>query len=207
MNSKWKTSRATLALLFVLTTVGNGWGHIPMPPKKGQIGRQQVNTPVANFALIDQDGRPFELARTRGQLVLATFAFTYCPDICPLFTAKLAVIQRKLKEQGIKNIHLLFITTDPDRDTSARLKEYAVGYRVDFSNWSFLTGSKSELKKVWADFGVNVTQFSDNQIQHTGLATIIDQQGQRRVNFWGEKWLERDVLRDIARLHTKGQKK
>ena len=178
-----------------------------MPPKKGQIGRQQVDIPAANFTLTDQDGRPFELANTHGRLVLATFAFTYCPDICPLFTAKFAVIQRKLKEQGIKNIHLLFITTDPDRDTPARLKEYAQGYRVDFSNWSFLTGSKDDLRKVWTDFGVNVTQFSDNQNQHTGLATIIDQQGRRRVNYWGEKWLERDVLRDIERLHAKGRSK
>jgi protein SCO1/2 len=186
--------------MLAVSTAPVVWGHIPMPPKKGEIGRQEVHTPVADFTLTDQDNRRFRFSSTGGKLVLVTFVFTTCPDICPLFTAKFAMIQRKLAEQKRAEHRLLVITTDPERDTPAALKAYAKGFNVDFNHWSFLTGSKEELAKVWQAFGVNVTKFRSGQIQHTGLATLIDLQGIRRVNYWGDKWLESDVLKDISRL-------
>jgi protein SCO1/2 len=180
--------------------------HVPMPPKKGELGRQEVQTAVPDFTLIDQDQNRFRFSNTRGKLVLVTFIFTTCPDVCPLFSAKFATIQRQLQEKKRDDYVLLSITTDPERDTPAALKGYAQQYKADFGHWWFLTGSREELTRVWKTFGVNVRKSTNGQIQHTALTTLIDTRGTRRVNYWGDKWLETEVLRDLSSLDSRSRR-
>jgi protein SCO1/2 len=199
MNSSWTISAQIMLWLALFGFAASpAWPHIPLPPKKGEIGRQEVHISVSDFTLTDQENRRFQFANTRGKLVLATFIFTSCPDVCPLFTAKLVALQRALQEKKRADYWLLSITTDPERDTPAVLKSYATQFRVDFSHWSFLTGSRAELAKVWKIFGVNVRKTSGGQIQHTALTTLIDREGVRRVNYWGDKWVEAEVLKDFS---------
>jgi protein SCO1 len=131
---------------------------------------------------------------------LITFIFTTCPDVCPLLTAKFAAIQRSLAEQKITGYQLLSITTDPERDSAAVLKEYADHFKADLSRWSFVTGSRPDLAKVWKAFGLNVTKTESGQVLHTTLTTLVDRRGIRRVDYYGDKWLDKDVLNDFQRL-------
>ena len=199
MSSASKISRLFVAALLVIglgPTIG--LTHIPIPPKQpSEIGRRVVKSPVSNFKLIDQNGGSFRFNGKRGNLVLATFIFTTCIDVCPLFTAKFAAIQRALDEKKFTDYWLLSITTDPERDSAATLKEYASRFRADLNHWAFLTGSRAELVKVWQAFGVNVTRTESGQVFHTALTTLIDRHGTRRVNYYGDKWLDQEVLKDI----------
>lgn len=179
------------------------WSHIPIPPKEpSATGRRVVKIPVPDFRLTDQDGRLFQFASARGKLILVTFIFTTCPDVCPLLTAKFAAIQRALEEKKTKGVLLLSISTDPERDSTAALKDYAQRFKADLKSWSFLTGSRQELAKVWKIFGVNVTRTESGDVQHTGLTTLIDRQANRRVDYYGEKWQEKGALRDIQWLRS-----
>jgi protein SCO1 len=202
MSSKSNLNRVIAAILLgagVLPSVASS--HIPIPPKEpSQIGRRIVKKTVADFKLTDQDGKPFKFSGTRGKLVLVTFIFTTCPDVCPLLTAKLAAIQRTLEENKFRDYFLLSITTDPERDTAIALKQYARHFKADFHNWSFLTGSRQEVAKVWKLFDVNVTKNESGQVQHTSLTTLIDSHGNRRVDYFGDKWQEKEVLKDIEWL-------
>ncbi|MGH7826233.1 MAG: SCO family protein [Candidatus Binatia bacterium] len=182
------------------------YAHLPIPPKKGEIGRKVGQTPVADFTLIDQDGKPFRLSSARGKWVLTTFIFTTCPDVCPLLTAKFAAIQRALRDQKQDNYLLLSITTDPERDTPSALKTYAEGYKADFRHWLFLTGSRDRLTTVWKNFGVNVSKSAGGQVRHTALTTLIDRQGNRRVDYYTDKWEEKEILKDISWLDAHGKK-
>ncbi len=201
------SSKSKITNLLLTTWFGFGLhvslarAHIPIPPKQpSEIGRRVVKTPVPNFKLIDQNGKPFHIAGTRGNVVLATFIFTTCPDVCPLLSAKLAAIQRALDEKKTKDYWLLSITTDPERDGAASLKEYAGRFKADLNHWSFLTGSRAELANVWKAFGVNVTKTESGQIFHSALTTLIDRQGLRRVDYYGDKWLDPEVLKDFTWL-------
>lgn len=206
-----KLSRSCVpAVLWVVLAFSctSSFAHFPIPPKKGDIGRRVVDKPVMNFALTDQSGKKFELAASRGQVLAITFVYTRCPDVCPLFTAKFASIQRALAQKARdKNKQtpylLLTITTDPEYDTPKQLKSYADLFKPNYSNWLFLTGTKDLLGKVWKDFGVTVRKSGDGQnqqIQHTALTTLIDRNGKRRVDYYGEKWHERELLQDILSL-------
>jgi protein SCO1/2 len=183
--------------------------HFPIPPKKGEIGRRVVDKPVKNFTLTDQAGRNFQLADARGKVVAITFVYTRCPDVCPLFTAKFASMQRALdaKERETKTAYLLLtITTDPEYDTPRQLKSYADLFKPNYSDWRFLTGTKDALGRVWKDFGVNVRKIGGGQqIQHTALTTLIDRNGKRRVDYYGDKWHEKELLQDIVSLAARNQ--
>ena len=176
------------------------FSHIPTPPKKGEIGRRESSTPAPNFALIDQSGKSFKFTPAGGKLVLVTFVYTTCPDVCPLFTAKLASIQRILEQEKRDDYLLLTITTDPARDTPAKMKAYAQAFHADFQRWHFLSGTREALAPVWKGFGVTVKDLGNGQIQHTNLTTLIDPKGIRRVDYYGDKWQEKEILKDIKRL-------
>jgi protein SCO1/2 len=175
---------------------------LPIPPKKPEIGRKATQTTAPDFTLVDQNGKSFRFANARGKIVLATFIFTTCPDVCPLLTAKFAGIEHNLREKNIDDYLLLSITTDPARDTPAILKSYGEQFKADFNHWLFLTGSEKDLAKVWKGFGVTVRKTADGQIQHTALTTLIDQRGVRRVDYYTDKWEEKEILRDMTLLDS-----
>jgi protein SCO1/2 len=190
----------TAASLFVGLLTTPAFAHIPIPPKKGEIGRRESSTPAPSFVLVDQSGKTFHFNPATGKLLLVTFVYTTCPDVCPLFTAKLASIQRTLEEEKRDDYLLLTITTDPARDTPAKMKAYAQAFHADFQRWHFLSGNREALAQVWKDFGVTVKDLGNSQIQHTNLTTLIDPQGIRRVDYYGDKWQEKEILKDLARL-------
>jgi protein SCO1/2 len=202
MNSQSRISALTAALLLgALVLPVGGLAHIPIPPKESsEIGRRVVNTAVSDFKLIDQDGKPFQFKNSRGKLVLVTFIFTTCPDVCPLLTAKFAAVQRTLDERKFRDYLLLSITTDPERDSPAVLREYAGNFKADLHRWSFLTGTRADLAKVWKIFRVNVTKTRSGDVNHTSLTTLIDRQGKRRVDYYGDRWQDKEVLKDIEWL-------
>jgi protein SCO1/2 len=200
MNSSLSVSGLVLLLVLADPLARSAQAHLPIPPKKGEIGRKSAQTIVPDFTLVNQEGQPFEFAKARGKLVLVTFIFTTCPDLCPLLTAKFAAIQRALNETKRDDYLLLSITTDPERDTPATLKSYAKNYKADFTHWLFLTGSRPQLAKVWDGFGVAVRKSGGGQIQHTTLTTLIDARGKRRFDYYTDKWEEKEILKDMASL-------
>lgn len=202
MNSRSSVSRPlAAATLLMCLFAAPALGHLPRPPKKGEIGRIANQSKVPEFSLLDQDGAPFRITSARGKIVLVTFIFTTCPDVCPLISAKFAAIQRALEQTKMNDYLLLSITTDPERDTPSALKSYAQGFKPDFEHWRFLTGSPKDLAKVWKDFGVTVRK-SGGQVQHTALTTLIDRRGIRRIDYYTDKWEAKEILRDIASLDT-----
>jgi protein SCO1/2 len=197
------TKQFGAAMLAVAVLPSIALSHIPIPPKHpSEIGRRAVKTAVPDFKLTDQNGKQFQLSSKRGNLILTTFIFTNCPDVCPLFSAKFASIQRALDESKFKDYWLLSITTDPEQDSAAVLKDYANRFKADLVRWSFLTGTRADLVKVWKAFGVNVTRTEAGQVFHTALTTLIDRRGNRRVDYYGDKWLDQEVLKDIQWLSS-----
>ena len=202
-NSKLSISRLlALTTILLSLSVGPAFPHLPIPPKKPEIGRKATQTVVPEFTLVDQNGKSFRFANAKGKIVLATFIFTTCPDVCPLLTAKFAGIQRALRAKNMDDYLLLSITTDPARDTPAVLKSYGEQFKADFNHWVFLTGSEKDLAKVWKGFGVTVRRTADDQIQHSALTSLIDQRGVRRVDYYTDKWEEKEILRDMASLNS-----
>lgn len=192
--------RVLPALLFLVLLPFDLHAHVAGAPRDVPPTPATPNTKTPAFVLLDQEGNRFDSMTMRGKVVLLNFIFTTCTDVCPLFTANLAQLQRSLKNEAAGNLFLVSITTDPEVDSPKVLKSYAQRYGADFQNWVFLTGSESQLKQVWKAFDVRVIKKGRGLVQHTSLTTVIDRQGVRRFNYFGEKWQLKDLLRDTSGL-------
>jgi protein SCO1 len=192
--------RILLALLFLVWLPLDLHAHVPGAPREVPPTSATPNTQAPAFVLLNQEGSRFDSTTLRGKVVVLNFIFTTCTDVCPLFTANFAQLQRTLKNEPAGNVFFVSITTDPEVDSPKVLKSYAQRYGADFQNWAFLTGSESQLKQVWKGFDVRVIKKGRGLVQHTSLTTVIDRQGIRRFNFFGEKWPLKDLLRDTSAL-------
>jgi cytochrome oxidase Cu insertion factor (SCO1/SenC/PrrC family) len=96
------------------------------------------------FKLTDPDGRQWSLPDFQGKLVLLYFGFTYCPDVCPTDLAAIGQLVRSLGSDG-DQLQPVFVTLDPQRDTSAVLRAYATSFHPRFVS---LSGSEEEIRRV-----------------------------------------------------------
>lgn len=78
-----------------------------------------------DLVLKDTHGKTFDLrAETRNKPTLIYFGYTHCPDICPLTMSNLAIARKSLPAAERAELQVVFITTDPERDTSAELAKW-----------------------------------------------------------------------------------
>jgi protein SCO1 len=187
------------AALFPLAAPWPAWGHDEsLPQKLKGAERRQVRIPVENFTLTDQGSRDFEFASLRGKVAIVTFAYTTCPDVCPLLTAAIRQVQESLSAHERLSSFFITITTDPEIDTPAVLLAYAQRYRADLRNWAFLTGDETVLRRVWKTFGVTVHRKARGLVDHTAITAVIDRSGVMRLAYVGPL-LEPKALQQDAR--------
>lgn len=187
-----------LPLFAVLTSAV--LAHVPAPATNTGKAISAINVQAPDFVLVNQDNQRFDSTQLRGKVVVVNFIFTTCTDVCPLFTVNLAELQRKLNARYADDLFFISVTTDPELDSPKHLKGYGERHRADFKNWSFLTGSESQLKDVWNGFGIRVIRKGRGLIQHSSLTAVIDRQGIRRKNYLGEKWHVKELERDLLTL-------
>ena len=194
----WGLCRLGLALLLNFASLAGAASapHSTLKP----VERRQVNLPIADFTLTDQGGKSFQFKNLRGKVVVVAFAYTTCPDVCPLITAALRQVQSKLSVDERKDSHLLTVTTDPEIDSPKVLTSYAKRYGAELDTWSFLTGNETALKSVWQNFGVGVKRKGRGLVDHTPLTAIVDRHGVLRVAFIGASPNVSVVLNDIRSL-------
>ena len=161
-----------------------------------RVTRIQIN----DFALTDQNSTPFEFKNLAGKVVVVAFAYTTCPDVCPLITASLRQVQSGLTKEERKHVRLMTVTTDPEIDSPKVLTAYAKRYGAEFDNWSFLTGNLSVLEKIWQNFGVGVERKGRGLIDHTPLTAVVDQKKLMRFAYVGPSPDPRAVLADVRTM-------
>lgn len=106
----------------------------------------QIFGVVPEFSFIEKDGRRVTLAELKGKVWLLNFIYTNCPDTCPIQSAQMREIQEDFKKE--KDLRLVSITVDPQRDTPEVLTEYANRFSADPARWFFLTGEKETIYKL-----------------------------------------------------------
>jgi protein SCO1/2 len=152
------------------------------------------------FALTSQDGAEVTLGSLRGKVVAVTFIYTWCPDICPMLTDKMARVQDALGKDFGSKVAFVSITIDPERDTPAVLKEYAQAFKANLAGWSFLTGEPATVLEVAHRYGVAVAKAADGGVDHTLLTTLVDRQGTMRVQYLGYRFDEKEFRHDLLEL-------
>lgn len=107
--------------------------------------------PPPTFRLRDQDGGWVTPADARGKVLVMTFVYSTCHDLCP---AQMAKVSEAVGEVGTKGVKVIAVSVDPTGDTPARAKAYLERFQLDGGPGSFVVGTRSELAPVWASYGI-----------------------------------------------------
>ena len=148
-----------------------------------------IGQAVPNFTLTDQLHRQISLAQYAGKVVALNFIYTSCalPNFCFRSSNNFGVLQRRFKEHMGKDLVLLTITFDPQRDQPDVLAHYATTWKADPANWHFLTGSVPDIQRVSGLFGEDY--FPDEGLMNHSLHTaIINRQGNLLANIEGNQF-------------------
>ena len=104
---------------------------------------------LPNLPIVDQDGKTYKFYDDliSGKNVVINFIFTTCTDICPLTTARMAMIQEQLGDAVGRDIFMYSITVDPERDTPEQMKQFADAFRIG-PGWRLLTGKPEDIAVI-----------------------------------------------------------
>jgi protein SCO1 len=119
----------------------------PTLPQAGSIaatyhgGLVTPPLPKPKFTLTDTSGAPFDFwSQTQKYVTLLFFGYTYCPDECPLQMANIASSLQELSPEVREQVKVVFVTTDPARDSAPKLRAWLDQFDRRFIG---LTGSEA----------------------------------------------------------------
>ncbi len=192
MTMSWRLasrlSVITLALLVVLVIAtfslrnetGGATNTNPATSQSVLQGTNLGSTPAPDFLLKDQFGNSISLAQFKGKLVVLTFLYTHCPDVCPLTADKLYVTMQSLGNNA-QQVAVLAISMDPKGDTVAAVQNFAKLHKLG-DYFYYLIGTRNELAPVWASYSVDAqAATSSGVVNHSSAIYVIDKQGRERV--------------------------
>jgi protein SCO1 len=134
-----------------------------------------------DFALRDQHGRVIRLSAQRGKVVVLTFLYTHCPDLCPLTAVHVDEAVSRLGAQRA-GVTVLAVSVDPKGDTPASVQRFVRSHRLG-SEFHYLTGSRQVLAPLWQKYDVKSVSIGGGDPDHTLYVLMLDRTGKTRVLF------------------------
>lgn len=153
-----------------------------------------------NFALDSAGGGRRTLADYRGKVVVIFFGFTQCPDVCPTTLSDLAEVRKRLGPDG-EQLQVIFVTIDPERDTSAVLSQYVPGFDPTFVALHGTAEQTAATAKEFKVFyqkvpGKTATSYT---MDHTAGSYVIDREGRVRLFIRHGASVD-DIVSDLRKL-------
>jgi protein SCO1/2 len=161
-----------------------------------------------DLVLTDTRGKSYDLRKeTAGKPTLVYFGYTHCPDICPLTMNNIAVAKKSLPKSEQDELRVVFVTTDPDRDTPAELGKWLKGIDTQFVG---LTGDFSTIQASARTLGISIEPTHKDK-----NGKVVSVHGTQVVAFspktdagyvlYGEDATVDDYTKDLPKL-VKGEK-
>ena len=154
---------------------------------------------IADFSLINQNGKTVTQDTYNDKIYIADFFFTTCQTICPIMTDHMVILQNKLKHDP--DVMLLSHTVTPKIDSVAQLKKYALKKGVLDTKWNLVTGDKKEIYELARKSYLAVKSYGDGgdyDMIHTENFILVDQK--KRIRGYYDGTREEDIellLNDI----------
>ena len=175
-------------LLLAAAALGCGGGADTSLSQHGFAGAE-LSTPFAkpDLEFTDVHGKPYRLVpETAGKVTLVLFGYTSCPDVCPVHLANLAAVLDKLPYDIQRAITVVFVSTDPARDTAAVLEKFVTGFDPSFVG---LSGTDSVVKAAQLAMQLlpavkqATGRGTDSTVQHAAQVIAFTRDGMGRVEY------------------------
>ena len=163
------------------------------------IQHQKKYHKIADFSLINQNGKTVTQNDYKDKIYVADFFFTTCQTICPIMTDHMVEIQKEILDDN--EVLLLSHSVTPEIDSVAQLKRYAIKKGVIDKKWNLVTGDKKEIYKLARKSYLAVKDDGDGgpfDMVHTENFMLIDKKRQIRGFYDGTNAEDIDrLLHDI----------
>jgi protein SCO1 len=186
--------------VLLLLSLSWGWAHEGARLAPAKMVRQRIEGRAPELALIDQAGQPLTLKELRGKVVLLTFTYSACAEVCLLITAAMAALPQRLTAAERQQVFFLSVTTQPEVDTPAVLHAYATRLGADLASWAFVTGHQQAVQEVWQAFGLTVKPRAKGVVDHPAWTFLIDREGMVRYRYLGSLLEVETMLEDMRAL-------
>jgi protein SCO1/2 len=137
--------------------------------------------PAPAIALQGTDGRPLDLARDKGKVVLLAFGFSSCGEVCPITLATLAGARKRLADAA-RDVQVVYVTVDPERDDAERMKKYLGSFDPTFVGG---VGTRAQIDAAQKAYGISSSKqtFPNGgyTIGHSSSIYMIDRNGGLRA--------------------------
>lgn len=190
--------KAALLTALALVVAGCNDGTVEGPTGIVRDPAPEVSDVVLEDA--SNGGQPFAMRADEGELLIAYFGFTACPDICPTTLADFRSAVRRLDEKRADAIDLAMITVDPMRDTAERLTVYVQSFYAD--SHALRTDDADVLRAAADAFGADyevVIDGDDVEVGHTAFLYAIDDAGKIQLQ-WPFGATSEDMANDLEYL-------
>jgi protein SCO1/2 len=157
---------------------------------------------VPDLPLTDTAGKPYSVATAAAPLKVVFFGYTHCPDICQVVMSTIASAVTRIDAAQRKQVQVVFVTTDPARDTAPVLREYLDHFDPSFVG---LTGSLPRVVDLAKPLKVYVAKgqklpSGGYEVDHSTV--VFGVTGNRAQVAWGQNTSPADMSADIIRLLT-----
>lgn len=136
-----------------------------------------------DFELVSAEG-PVAKSDFEGQIVVLSFGFAACPDVCPDTMRRIARALEILEPEEARQVQVLLVSVDPRRDDAALISRYAAVFDPTFIG---LRGEPAEIDRVASDYNIHRAEVElpggGHTVDHTSAVTVLDRRGQR-VLIW-----------------------
>ncbi len=198
-----------MAVLVGLLSVSCG-GPEPAPTSPAPTPLRPKPLPAPDFQLINQFGQVTSLAQLKGKVVVLTFLYTHCADLCPLYENKIGQAVTELGSPAGDEVVLVAVTVDPERETVEAVREHTSKLPFDML---YLTGEPEQVKDVWDSYDIYVEKEEGGPVikhghpEHEGYgvihsmkAVLIDREGFIRAELFGRDWEPEELAEKIKLL-------
>ena len=167
-----------------MATTGAWAGGTASLPALPQVYVNPDPTPVADFTLTDQDGKPRRFSSLQGEPVLVFFGFTHCPNVCPTQLGRLKLLHES-GNGALKPVRIVLVSVDGERDTPARLRSFLGPLSADFIG---LTGDPKATSEIAARFAAvffkePAAKDGSYNVLHSTQVFAVDKAGRLRASF------------------------
>ena len=125
-----------------------------------------------------QQGDSIELKKLRGKVQIVAMIYTACDYACPRILADLKRIEDSLDENEKKDIGIVLVTLDPERDSPQKLQEHARKNRLDPSRWIAITGEENNVMELAALLNVKYRKELSMDIAHSNIISVLNKEGE-----------------------------
>lgn len=150
-----------------------------------------------------QDNKEIELKDLHGKTLVVVMIYTSCQASCPRLVADIRHIQRDVPESLEDDVRYVFVSIDPEVDTSERLKAFAKENKMEDDKWLFLRGSDEDTREFAAVLAVSYKAISPIDFSHSNIISVFDKYGELRFQREGLGVNNKSVVEAIVETTNK----